>query len=54
MHLTLSDVLDGVALADHDFVNILGMTRPDAEALRDKLVEAEHLPVDGRLVYLPS
>ena len=41
VYLTLSYVLDGVALADHDFANILGMTRKEAEALRDGLVEAE-------------
>ncbi|MGN8244416.1 hypothetical protein ACTHAM_001319 [Cellulomonas soli] len=39
--LTLSYVLDGVSLADHDFANILGMGRKAAEAFRDALVEAE-------------
>ncbi|TDO48646.1 hypothetical protein EV643_107276 [Kribbella sp. VKM Ac-2527] len=43
VYLTFSYVLDGVALADHDFANILGMTREDAEALRDNLMEAERL-----------
>ena len=41
LDLTLSYVLDGVALADHDFANILGMSRKDAEALRDSLGGAE-------------
>ena len=43
LHLTLSYVLDGVALADHDFANILGMSREDAEAFRDSLAEAERI-----------
>jgi len=43
LHLTLSYVLDGVALADHDFANILGMGREDAEAFRGSLVEAERV-----------
>jgi hypothetical protein len=41
LHLALSYVLDGVALADHDFANILGMARSDAEAMRDDLVREE-------------
>ena len=43
LYLTLSYVLHGVALADHDFANILGMSRKDAEALMDCLVEAERV-----------
>lgn len=43
VYLTLSYVLDGVAIADHDFANILGMTREEAEAFRDGLVEAERI-----------
>jgi hypothetical protein len=43
VYLTLSYVLDGVALADHDFRNILGMTREDAEAFLDGLEEAERI-----------
>lgn len=41
LHLTLSYVLDGIKLSDHDFVNILGMSRDKAEAFRDSLVAAE-------------
>jgi hypothetical protein len=43
VHLALSYVLDGVALVDHDFANILGMRREDAEAFRDSLVETERV-----------
>ncbi|MBT2499562.1 hypothetical protein J7E25_10675 [Agromyces sp. ISL-38] len=43
VYLTLSYVMDGVALADHDFRNILGMTREDAEAFRNGLVGAERV-----------
>lgn len=42
LYLTMSYVLHGVALADHDFRNILGMSREDAEALLAGLVDAEH------------
>ncbi len=39
--LTLSYVLDGIVLEDHDFAHILGMTREEAEAMRDSLMETE-------------
>ena len=40
--LTLSYVLDGISIEDHDFANILGMTREAAEAMRDDLMASEH------------
>ena len=40
VYLTLY-VIDGLALADHDFRNILRMTRADATAFLDALAEAE-------------
>lgn len=39
--LTLSYVLDGISIEDHDFANILGMTREQAEAMRDDLMKTE-------------
>jgi len=39
--MTLSYVLDGISIEDHDFVNILGMTREMAEAMLDDLKAAE-------------
>jgi hypothetical protein len=39
--LALSYLLDGISIADHDFQNILGMNRADAEKLRDALDTAE-------------
>ena len=35
--LGLSYLLDGISIADHDFQNILGMNRADAEKLRDAM-----------------
>ena len=44
--LTLSYVLDGISIEDHDFTNILGLTRAEAEAWRDELMAAEHAARD--------
>lgn len=41
VYLSLSYVLNGPRMADHDFVNILGMSRVDAEALMTRIGEAE-------------
>jgi hypothetical protein len=37
IYLTLSYVLHGVRLADHDFINILGMSRQAAEDLYSQM-----------------
>jgi hypothetical protein len=41
VHLTLSHVLHGIGMKDHDFANILGMPRPEAEALLARIDQAE-------------
>lgn len=41
LHLTLSYVLHGLTLPDHDFRNILGMSRDDAERLYERMQSAE-------------
>ncbi len=43
LYLTLTHVLYGITIADHDFANILGMGRADAEALMDSLMETERI-----------
>jgi hypothetical protein len=44
--LTLSYVLHGVRLADHDFANILGMSRENAEIFLNGLNVAERAARD--------
>jgi hypothetical protein len=41
VYLSLSYVLHGAHLEDHDFANILGMAREDAEMLMTRLGAAE-------------
>ncbi|WP_157732502.1 hypothetical protein [Cellulomonas sp. PSBB021] len=41
VYLTLSHALHGVRMEDHDFRNILGMSREDAEALMGRIGAAE-------------
>lgn len=41
VYLSLSYVLHGAHMEDHDFVNILGMSRDDAELLMTRIGEAE-------------
>lgn len=41
VYLSLSYVLHGARLEDHDFANILGMSKEDAEILMTRMSEAE-------------
>lgn len=41
IYLSLSHALYGIGMEDHDFRNILGMSRDDAERLMGQIVAAE-------------
>lgn len=41
LHLALSHLLHGLSIPDHDFINIMGLSREEAEELLESLVSSE-------------
>jgi hypothetical protein len=46
VHLLLSYVLHGLRLPDHDFSNILGISRVDAETMLERMAALESVARD--------